>query len=107
MRGQLAWTPTDRTDVLLSIHAGQDKSEPTGLYLFNPLSYNASLPVIAAGGSRKNTGWGGLGGLRHASRASRPTPGRSTTPPAAASPLRAHTETGGVDLVLRSRRTRS
>ena len=46
MRGQLAWTPTDKTDFLLSVHAGYDKSEPTGLYLFNPLGYNATDPTL-------------------------------------------------------------
>ena len=59
VRGQLAWQPSDKLDFLLSAHYGRDKSEPTGLYLFNPLSYNSALPTIPADTDRKATGWGG------------------------------------------------
>ena len=59
VRGQLAWQPSANLDFLLSAHYGYDKSEPTGLYLFNPLGYNSALPVILADTNRKATGWGG------------------------------------------------
>lgn len=59
LRGQLAWQPSANLDFLLSAHYGYDKSEPAGLYLFNPLSYNSALPTIAADTNRKATGWGG------------------------------------------------
>ncbi|RRN64424.1 TonB-dependent receptor [Caulobacter sp. 602-1] len=98
VRGQLAWTPNDKADVLLSIHAGYDKSEPTGLYLFNPLGYNASLPTIPADASRKNTGWGGSAAFATLTGiAANAKPFHDTKSSGVS--LRAHGETGGVDLV--------
>lgn len=98
VRGQLAWTPNDKADVLLSIHAGYDKSEPTGLYLFNPLGYNATLPTIPADASRKNTGWGGSAAFATLTGiAANAKPFHDTKSSGVS--LRAHGETGGVDLV--------
>ncbi len=98
VRGQLAWTPSDKVDFLLSAHAGYDKSEPTGLYLFNPLAYNASLPTIAADGSRKNTGWGGSSAFATLTGiATNAKPFHDTKSHGAS--LRAHGETDAVDLV--------
>jgi iron complex outermembrane receptor protein len=51
VRGQLDWTPTDKVDVLLNAHYGQDKSDGQGLYLLN-------VPG-QVGDTRYNaTGWG-------------------------------------------------
>jgi iron complex outermembrane receptor protein len=98
VRGQLAWTPSDKVDFLLSAHAGYDKSDPTGLYLFNPLGYNASLPTIPADGSRKNTGWGGSSAFATLTGiATNAKPFHDTKSHGAS--LRAHTETDAVDFV--------
>lgn len=51
VRGQLDWSPTDKVDVLLNAHYGQDKSDGQGLYLLN-------VPG-QVGDTRYNaTGWG-------------------------------------------------
>lgn len=97
-RAQLAWKPNDKVDVLLSAHAGYDKSEPTGLYLFNPLSYNASLPTIPADTDRKATGWGGssafaaLTGIATNAKPFHDTTSRGVS-------LRAHGDFDSVDLI--------
>jgi iron complex outermembrane receptor protein len=98
VRGQLAWKPNDKADFLLSAHAGYDKSEPTGLYLFNPLGYNASLPNIAADSSRKNTGWGGSAAFATLTGIATDAKPFHDTKSSGVS-LRAHGETDTVDLV--------
>ena len=51
VRGQLDWSPTDKVDVLLNAHYGQDKSDGQGLYLLD-------VPG-QVGDTRYNaTGWG-------------------------------------------------
>ncbi len=97
-RGQLAWKPNDKVDFLVSAHAGYDKSEPTGLYLFNPLGYNASLPIIAADTNTKSTGWGGSAAFAALTGiATNAKPFHDTTSEGAS--LRAHGEFDAVDLV--------
>ncbi|ATQ43328.1 TonB-dependent receptor [Caulobacter mirabilis] len=59
LRGQLVWEATDKLDVTLSAHGGYDRSEPNGLYLFGPLTYNGALPAVPADRDRTHTGWGG------------------------------------------------
>jgi len=59
VRGQLAWDATESLEFVLSAHAGYDKSEPKGLYLFGPLAYNPLLPAIPADRDQTKTGWGG------------------------------------------------
>jgi iron complex outermembrane receptor protein len=51
VRGQLDWTPTDKVDVLLNAHYGQDKSDGQGLYLLN-------VPGQVGDTKYNATGWG-------------------------------------------------
>ncbi|MDB5458082.1 MAG: TonB-dependent receptor, partial [Caulobacter sp.] len=98
VRGQLAWQPSERLDFLLSAHAGYDKSEPTGLYLFNPLAYNSALPVIPADTRRKATGWGGSAAFASLTGIGAATKPFHDTKSSGVS-LRAHAESDAVDLV--------
>ena len=98
VRGQLAWQANDRLDFLFIGHVGSDKSEPNGLYLFNPLSYNPALTTIPADSNRKNTGWGGsttFAGLTGIATDAKPF---HDTKSGGAS-LRVHAESDTVDLV--------
>ncbi|KQV56786.1 MULTISPECIES: TonB-dependent receptor [unclassified Caulobacter] len=51
VRGQLDWSPTDKVDVLLNAHYGQDKSDGQGLYLLN-------VPGQVGDTRHNATGWG-------------------------------------------------
>jgi outer membrane receptor protein involved in Fe transport len=62
-RGILEWTPSPGVDVTLNVHGGRDKSENTGLYLFNdfPTQGYGATPsplVIPADTDHRATGWG-------------------------------------------------
>jgi len=63
VKGALEWTPTSTTTITLSAHGGYDKSELTGLYLFQPFAlhgYGVGTPgtVIPADTNNRATGWG-------------------------------------------------
>ncbi|HEY0314914.1 MAG TPA: TonB-dependent receptor [Sphingomonas sp.] len=62
-RGVLEWTPQPGIDISLNVHGGRDKSEDTGLYLFNdfPTQGYGATPsplVIPADSNHRATGWG-------------------------------------------------
>jgi iron complex outermembrane receptor protein len=62
-RGVLEWTPSPGIDISLNVHGGRDRSENTGLYLFNDFptqAYGVGTPgpVIAADANHRLTGWG-------------------------------------------------
>jgi iron complex outermembrane receptor protein len=62
-RGVLEWTPSPGIDLTLNVHGGRDKSESTGLYLFNDFptqAYGVGTPgpVIPADADHRATGWG-------------------------------------------------
>jgi outer membrane receptor protein involved in Fe transport len=62
-RGVIEWTPSPGVDVTLNVHGGRDKSENTGLYLFNNFptqAYGVGTPgpVIPADTDHRATGWG-------------------------------------------------
>ena len=62
-RGVIEWTPSPGIDVSLNVHGGRDKSENTGLYLFNDFptqAYGVGTPgpVIPADTDHRATGWG-------------------------------------------------
>jgi outer membrane receptor protein involved in Fe transport len=60
VRAQLRFVPDANSDYLLSVHYGRDHSEPTGLYLFQPLTTGVpAIGVIPADASHSATGWGG------------------------------------------------
>ena len=56
-RVQLEWTPTQGVNLLLNVHASQDKSESPGLRLFRDYSPALTLPTIPADASQYLTGW--------------------------------------------------
>lgn len=60
-RGELAYA-AGAIDLLVEGHYGRDKSDATGLYLFDPLAFPYGLPtptlIIPADTSRRATGWG-------------------------------------------------
>ncbi len=66
-RGLLEWTPSAGVDVTLNVHGGRDRSENTGLYLFDDFTTKnyppagavnfVPGPTIPADGHRA-TGWG-------------------------------------------------
>lgn len=62
-RGELKWDPNGRWDFLLEGHYGYDKSQPVGLYLFNPVlstnPYNLTGQTIPAFTNTTQTAWGG------------------------------------------------
>jgi len=61
-RSVVEWTPSAGVDVTLNVHGGRDKSEATGLYLFDDFptqGYGGPPgPVIPADASVRQTGWG-------------------------------------------------
>jgi len=62
-KGTLEWTPGSTTTITLSAHGGYDKSQLTGLYLFEPFQtrgYGVGTPgpIIPADTSNRATGWG-------------------------------------------------
>lgn len=62
-RGELKWDPTEHWDFLLTGHYGYDKSQPVGLYLFQPILAGTFGPLpattIPAMSDNTQTGWGG------------------------------------------------
>ncbi len=61
-RGELKWDPTAHWDFLLEGHYGYDKSQPVGLYLFQPIvagSYPGVTTTIPAMSNTTQTAWGG------------------------------------------------
>lgn len=63
VRGELKWTLNSRWDALIEAHYGYDKSQPIGLYLFDPISSsnpsNLTGITIPAFSNTKDTAWGG------------------------------------------------
>lgn len=63
-RIKLDWAPSAQLNVRLNVHAGRDRSEAQGLYLFNNFQTNAygfapgGSPVIPADADHNATGWG-------------------------------------------------
>jgi outer membrane receptor protein involved in Fe transport len=60
-RALLEWTPTSGVDVTLNVHGGRDKSENTGLYLFDAFptqGYGGPAGPIIPADSYRQTGWG-------------------------------------------------
>ena len=59
VRGQLEWDVTTALNVRLTVHAAQDNSDGTGLYLFKPFATAGGAgPTLAADTDRTRTGWG-------------------------------------------------
>lgn len=61
-RGELKWDPNAHWDFLLEGHYGYDKSQPVGLYLFDPIvagSYFGVTSTIPAMTNTTQTAWGG------------------------------------------------
>jgi outer membrane receptor protein involved in Fe transport len=63
VRGELQWTINDRWNVLFEGHYSSDRSQPTGLYLFDPIlssnPNNLTGVTIPAFTDTKKTAWGG------------------------------------------------
>jgi len=63
VRGELQWTLNDRWNVLFEGHYSSDRSQPTGLYLFDPIlstnPNNLTGITIPAFTDTKKTAWGG------------------------------------------------
>ncbi|HSM95020.1 MAG TPA: TonB-dependent receptor, partial [Rhizomicrobium sp.] len=62
VRGEIAWTINNQWNVLFEGHYSDDRSHPTGLYLFDPIpagSYFGVLTTIPAFTNTKDTAWGG------------------------------------------------
>ncbi|HEY2035340.1 MAG TPA: TonB-dependent receptor [Rhizomicrobium sp.] len=62
VRGELQWTLNDQWNVLFEGHYSDDRSHPTGLYLFDPIpagSYFGVATTIPAFSNTKDTAWGG------------------------------------------------
>jgi outer membrane receptor protein involved in Fe transport len=62
-KATLEWRPSSAATITLSAHGGYDKSELTGLYLFEPFQtkgYGVGTPgaIIPADTSNRATGWG-------------------------------------------------
>ena len=58
-RGQLEWHGSDDFDLLLNVHAGQDKSDGQGGYLLKPFATkNGTGETIPADTDHTRTGWG-------------------------------------------------
>ena len=63
VRGELQWTLNDQWNVLFEGHYSNDRSQPTGLYLFDPVlstnPNNLTGVTIRAFADTKKTAWGG------------------------------------------------
>ena len=69
VRGQLQWNASSKLSFLLEAHYGYDKSQPNGLYLFDPIPdiYGQGFTVPAFTNT-KDTGWGGSGSVSRSHR---------------------------------------
>jgi len=64
VRGELQWTLNDRWNVLFEGHYSNDRSQPNGLYLFDPIpagSYFGVPTTVPAFTNTRQTAWGGSG----------------------------------------------
>jgi iron complex outermembrane recepter protein len=60
VRGELQWNASSSLSFLLEGHFGYDDSEPTGLYLFDPIpNIYLSGQAVPAFSNTAQTGWGG------------------------------------------------
>lgn len=62
LRGQLQWNANNDWTFLLQAHWGTDRSQPVGLYLFDPIpagSYPGVTTTVPAFSKTTQTGWGG------------------------------------------------
>jgi iron complex outermembrane recepter protein len=64
VKGALEWRASPAATITLNVHGGYDKSEETGMYLFQPFQTRGYGPVadygriIPADGNTRATGWG-------------------------------------------------
>jgi len=62
LRGQLQWSANNDWTFLLQAHWGTDRSQPVGLYLFDPIpagAYPGVTTTVPAFSKTTQTGWGG------------------------------------------------